>query len=383
MKCEEASEFVSALFDGETIPRAAAEHVGACETCRSRLKEYAEIGVELRRVASLESPEEVSARTWDKRRRTIVSSYWNKGWESMRIPRLAFALLWVAILVLGSSLAIVKVRAHNQGPVLVLRIKPTTGQSGLCRLSTDDERFGSCNLVLGVKSGQLDDTFRVISRDGNRIELGVRAQFNLVEPGARTASRQDQDIENLPERRYWLEPGKDLEIEVPGFGPMVVAGELMDHMLSMVTGDIVGQNEVDLDPGEFRVVSPVLLRGKKEVLDFDGFNALHIQKGWAVAMYEPGEGCYVMSISPFPGAVKGRIKENRVSFQTNGQPYVFLMAASVARSEDIWVLHDPHYAPSQAVAAKLFITSPGAPDDQRFAGTVNLNYLLGKAPAQN
>ena len=62
MKCEEAAEFVSALCDGESIPPEAAEHIGTCETCQARLKEYGEIGMALRRVASLESLEEVRAR---------------------------------------------------------------------------------------------------------------------------------------------------------------------------------------------------------------------------------------------------------------------------------------------------------------------------------
>ncbi len=65
MKCEEAAEFVSALCDGEKIPRAAAEHVGECDVCATRLTEYAEMGAELRRVASLESTE-TSPLTWAK-----------------------------------------------------------------------------------------------------------------------------------------------------------------------------------------------------------------------------------------------------------------------------------------------------------------------------
>jgi lipopolysaccharide/colanic/teichoic acid biosynthesis glycosyltransferase len=67
LKCEDAVEFVSALCDGQSIPQGAAEHIGVCETCQARLKEYGEIGMELRRVASLESPVEVRARTWEKR----------------------------------------------------------------------------------------------------------------------------------------------------------------------------------------------------------------------------------------------------------------------------------------------------------------------------
>ncbi len=66
MTCEEAAEFVSALCDYETIPQAAAGHIGACASCQARLKEYIEIGVELRRVASLESLEEARPRAWEK-----------------------------------------------------------------------------------------------------------------------------------------------------------------------------------------------------------------------------------------------------------------------------------------------------------------------------
>ena len=61
MRCEEAAEFVSALCDSERIPREAAEHIGECEKCRAWLQDYAMLGAELRRTASLDSPKNVSA----------------------------------------------------------------------------------------------------------------------------------------------------------------------------------------------------------------------------------------------------------------------------------------------------------------------------------
>ena len=96
MKCEEAAEFVSALCDGESISPEAAEHVGACETCQARLKEYGQIGMALRRVASLESPEEARARTWETRQRT-TSSWWEKGW-TLLAPLPLIAWLYASIL---------------------------------------------------------------------------------------------------------------------------------------------------------------------------------------------------------------------------------------------------------------------------------------------
>ncbi len=54
MICTEAAEFVSALCDGEIIPPTAAEHIGTCPACQARLRDYLNLGVELRRTASLE-----------------------------------------------------------------------------------------------------------------------------------------------------------------------------------------------------------------------------------------------------------------------------------------------------------------------------------------
>jgi DNA-binding NarL/FixJ family response regulator len=83
MRCEEAAEFVSALCDGESIPPVAAEHIGACETCQARLREYGLIRTELRRLASLEPLAEATA-TWEAKQRT-TSSWWAKGWALLAL----------------------------------------------------------------------------------------------------------------------------------------------------------------------------------------------------------------------------------------------------------------------------------------------------------
>jgi len=71
MKCEDTAEFVSALCDGEKIPREAAEHIGECEACRTRLNAYSAMGTELRRLASLQEQTEVKARPWEKCRERL------------------------------------------------------------------------------------------------------------------------------------------------------------------------------------------------------------------------------------------------------------------------------------------------------------------------
>jgi predicted anti-sigma-YlaC factor YlaD len=46
MNCGLATEFVSALCDGERIPREAAEHISECGACRVKLSAYSEIGAQ-------------------------------------------------------------------------------------------------------------------------------------------------------------------------------------------------------------------------------------------------------------------------------------------------------------------------------------------------
>ena len=135
MKCDNAAEFVSALCDGEVIPRDAAEHIGGCAACQERLRDYLAIGVELRRVASLESAEGVPARDWSKPQ-SRVSRWWQKGWGTMRIPRLAFASMFLVIMGLAASLLVVKVGAHSEGTVVLLSTSGPSGPLYDCPLST-------------------------------------------------------------------------------------------------------------------------------------------------------------------------------------------------------------------------------------------------------
>jgi predicted anti-sigma-YlaC factor YlaD len=127
MTCDEAAEFVLAWCDGERIPSEAAEHLGSCAACRERLGAYAAIGAEVRRVASLEEATPVQAGAWGRADRSPLS-WWQKGRETMRIPRFTFVLMLVAIVLLTGGLALVRARAAAHGWVLWLMMKlPGTG----------------------------------------------------------------------------------------------------------------------------------------------------------------------------------------------------------------------------------------------------------------
>ncbi len=332
MKCEEAAEFVSALCDGETIPRTAAAHIGECAACRARMKDYAQMGAELRRVASLEVSDEVGVGNWNKTART-APNWWQRGWETMRIPRFAFATMLVAIVALGSSLTMVKVRAHEEGKVLLLSAKTASGRTIRCALDMESkapetEIFKS---VQAVKGGTELYGFRFVSREGDRIQLGVRAKA-----GADIGNSTD-DIDKLQETTYWFEPGEKLEVNVEGSGTMVITGELQDHM-----PPAMAQFGEQLDPnaGELRLVAPLLLRGDHVLQDF-GLSVSGSGKHGGIQLCVPGDGRYELSLSQLEGASEGRINESRISFDLNGQAYRVVSGAPVARTERIWVLHLP------------------------------------------
>jgi hypothetical protein len=364
MKCEEAAQFVSALCDGEMIPPAAAEHIGACAACRVRLKEYVEMGAELRRLASLHGVEKAKVPLWEQSQR-ITPNWWGKGWETMRIPRFAFAMLLAAVVALGSSLAIVRVRAHTEGPVLMLTAKTASGHTIRCALSLVDEKAASCASVQVVagRGGEAFE-FRVISKQGDRIELGLRAKF-LTGVG----SLSSEETERLPEATYWFQPGEKLEAKMEESEPMSVTGELMDHMpTSLAVG---GDEQLDPNPNEVRFVVPVLVRGKDVVYDFDGMTVMSDEKGHGLELYVPHDGRYLVSLAPLEGGVEGQIHDSRVTFELTGQSYQFLTGAPVARGERIWILRLPDGKDS----------SEG--DEHAFVSSVPMTQYLAKTPAKN
>jgi hypothetical protein len=365
MKCEEAAEFASALCDGETIPRDVAEHIGACEMCRTRLNAYSVIGAELRRVASLEQPVTMKAGSWEKARRVRLS-WWQKGRTSMKIPRFAFASMLAVILLLSSSLVLVRARTGMGGPVFVLsyRILPN-GSAVRCVITTDsNSSTNHCSDTNSGPWGVLTVNFRFLTKDGDRTELGVKtryeSQVRQPEPG------NTDDLKDVPEKTFWIEPGEKQRISTSGLGEIELTGEYLDHMPALRR-----RPDESLDPrkGEFRIVSPVLIRGKEVVLNLVGSSSIDSGDQDATLMiYNPGEGRYMISTVPFEGAIEGSVELGQIKFTLEGQDYLLLTAMPTTRSEHVWVLRDPHY--------KLSEHMQGASDDQPMFMVRSLSKLL-------
>ena len=344
MNCNDAAEFVSALCDGETVPRSAAEHIGTCEMCQMQMKDYLEIGAELRRIASVQSAEQAPPLIFEERQAWSMN-WWQKGWGTMRIPRLVFAALLAVVAVLGSSLAVVgaHVHAHAQDTVVLLKSAPpgisSPSEPSLCALSTIDQKNDFCGYVGKVNAGWIVYGVRVLSSDGDRVELGVRSRFvPKEEPG----SANSGIIDSLPEATYLFDLGKNLEVNVPGAGKITFSGEWTDHIPANVAGT---SGEVDPGPGEARINSPLLLLDKKVVGDMEGASTYVNKTGDAVTIYYPGQGLFQFSPTQLPGAVPGRVQLNRITFESVGKSYTLVTGAPITREAQLWVAHYPDYRP--------------------------------------
>jgi len=121
------------------------------------------------------------------------------------------------------------------------------------------------------------------------------------------------------------------------------------------------EDTVDPKANEFRIVSPVLIRGKEVIFNFAGASS----GGTGVSIYWPGEGRFLFSSVPFKDAVEGSVVESQIKFSVEGQEYVLFTAVPITRATRVWIKHEPSYKPSEQ--------TPGASDNGGMLGGGSLS----------
>ena len=339
MTCVEAAEFVSALCDGELIPPAAAEHIGSCDHCQARLRDFLALGAELRLAASLEQPAPVTPSNWE-RSRNPFKSFLQKGWKTMRIPRLAFAAMIAGIVVLGSTLVVIKVGAHSTGTVVLLSTAGPNGPLGDCPLSTHDTK-GACDWYGKMGSQNLAYRVRLISREGDRVRLAIRTRTYSRGEDLSSFTQEADPATKVTE--VWFEPGEPLKLDVTDVGTLTLTGTWMDHV-PILTG-LHGQ---DLSPGlgEVRFASPLLLKDNKLAGDLVG--SIGGVFSWdnrdvAGAIYLRDQGRFLFAQVPMKGAVEAHVAMSRITFEEGGHAWVVVNGTPVTREGHLWVLHEADF----------------------------------------
>jgi hypothetical protein len=332
MICDDAAEYISALCDGKTIPPPAAQHIGTCPDCQARLSDYLALGVELRRAASLGLADAVPPRVWT-RPQNRIATWWQKGWGTMRIPRVAFAGLIASILVLASALAVNRARAQNTGTVVLLTTVGPNGPLADCALSTQDRTQGYCVWYGKVGSRLLSYRVYLVTRVGGRVRLMISTMTytpgtNPGSPESQVGSHQD----------VWFEPGEPLKFNVPQVGTLTLEGEWVDHMPILDTLDPI--------PNEIRLGMPLLLKDNVAVGDLSYFiGGVYGMEGLdgAFGFYISGQGRFLLSQVPMKGAVQATVVQGRISFEEGGHSWELLSGVPVCRADHIWVLHQPDF----------------------------------------
>jgi hypothetical protein len=348
MNCEIAEEYVSALCDGQKIPLSAAEHIGQCKKCQLEMNEYAAIGVELRRLASVDEPIQVAQGDWKVLTEKDIH-WWQRGLTTMKIPKLAFGVMLMAIVTLSSSLVMVQARAGSgAGRFLELKYKlPSASEPNICVMRADgSQKDNTCDFIDHGREGLLLINTRVIANAEGRAQLGIRAKYI---PGAQDTELHYSEalFNDVPQVLLAVEPGKKQEISVANLGVLEAETEYLDHIPPLVYRP---QETLDPQAREFRIVAPVLVRDNEVIANSDGSSIDTGSPDATLMYYVPGEGRYLVSLVPFDRAVEGRVQFGRVTFFLEGHNYLLLTSMPITVSDHVWVKHESDFKPSERMA---------------------------------
>lgn len=284
----------------------------------------------------------------------------------MRIPRYAFGFMLCVILFLSSSLLLVRARVGHGERVLVVRYKILPdGNTISCVITTDKNSFtNQCSDANSGPWGLLSVNFRFMNEDGDRTELGVKTKYENQPPGDK--HEPTDDLRDVPEKRIWVAPGTKQQVSIPGLGAIELTGQYLDHMPALRSGP---DEALDPRPREFRIVSPVLVRGKQVLCNFAGSSSIDSgDQDAALMIYYPGEGRYLISTVPVKGGVVGNVGLGQIRFKLDDDEYLLFTAVPATRQEYVWVKHEPEYRLSEHMQ--------GASDDRPMFMVRKISKLL-------
>ena len=273
----------------------------------------------------------------------------------MKIPKFAFALLILAVVILASSLTVIGVAAHSSGNVLVLTANLSGRESPFtCVFDTTQKSPQSCAMIGRMNQRFAGFQFELLARSGDRVQLGFRSKANPLSTDGHNRMGI-AEMRSQPQSQHWFEPGQTLQIDMQDVGTLAVTGEWMDHTPVFYHNPALMGETMDPNAQELRLVSPLLIRDKEQIADLSE-TAKATTPGDAIQVYIPPQGRYLLSLDKMKGAVEANVRLNRITFELNGQKDVFVSGAPVTRAHTVWVLYEPDFkAPSPRVPA--FISS--------------------------
>lgn len=350
MNCQNARPFVSALYDGEIVPQDAAGHIASCTACRDLLRKYAQMGAELRLLASTE-PE---ARP---RPLGILSS---KGSRLTRrltvrvlVPRFAIGLALVAIV--GLSVGLALVHGRDSGPWFQYEVTSLEWQGTGGNVLQAGE-YGSGEFSSSADPRIILYEVKVLDVRNNSAQIEVRARrfltesdghagkFILEPDGTRATVKTRQDMNRMlaiaTPQHFDYKPGQKLQISVEGGGTLVLTGKVYRIRPSFWAPEYI----VSPGPNEIALSDPAMVRGQEFLGNIAG-SASAASGNSAIGACVPPVGAFVFALKPFPGAIQGVAEFGRARFTMEGQDYTLFSATPITGGQqprDIWIYRAPN-----------------------------------------
>ena len=341
MNCVEAESSVSALHDGEHVPREAGEHIAGCAACRQRLVSYAEIGAEMRLLASVEqeSPGEGAAAAQPP---PVRRKWWGGLLETVRVPRIAVAGACTAVVILSAlsaGLVYTHAQSGNGSFQYVVRSESDPGgqQTFWVHSGSQQAVFFSNGQRTIAASIEVEEIRKGVAR------LKVRARSYPVAVDRGTAERQ---LEDAPAREYTYVPLETLRLPVDGGGVLAMTGAIADEHGNLEKP--LAQHSIETQVGQLMLMSPALLRGNRVLANLRGGAGTGAMRNPAIAVYAPEEGLFLFALQPFEGATMCRVILGRAECQLDGETYTLFSARPITGGEDpkIWASRVPGAAPT-------------------------------------
>jgi len=332
MNCVEIAEHVSALFDGEPISREAAAHLSDCAECRARLNRYAEMGAELRRVATARAPQTIPEGRWKFAEPTAAG--WLRKWrESMRIPRFVFAVMVVALLALSTGLFLTRAKETRRwfqyelvgrdGRDIVTGTVPTNPRGN---------PYYDLEAGMTYADGTVWFRVRFVEQVGEAEKIAARTLWvSRGDDHGHTLER----LRSMPEREFLYSHGDDLQIPVDGYGNLKINGRFESALPENVRMGLYPED------GILRIDPPVVLvKGKEMLMKGDmGGGPVSMEKSY-FAYGEPDQGWFVFSAKPIVGGAEGTVQNNEIEFKLEGKQYFLFTGDPILfGNARIWVKH--------------------------------------------
>lgn len=210
---------------------------------------------------------------------------------------------------------------------------------------TDTAHPGSRQLVyFSNEKLTIAAVIKVEDISGGVARLKVIAHAHSGKVDRQTSERE---LKSAQPREYTYVPVERLSMFVDGGGVLSLVGAIADEAGKLAKP--LAQYPVETEPGQILLLSPVLLRGDRVLVNLKNGagTGARLNGNPAIALYAPRGGLFIFALQPFEGATACSVTLSRAACNSEGSDYTLFSARPITGESEIWFLRVPTYLPSR------------------------------------